>query len=152
MHWRGVKDFYSGTVLALFGLYVIYSSLQLAYVSEEGPGPGFLPFWLGTGIFALALMLIITSQREPTLASMPQKSWSPEMRAAAAWLALMIAIFLAPFVGFAASLMLLAIYIVAGLERRPLWSALLVGAGLGVGFHLLFVTVLGLSLPTPLGF
>jgi hypothetical protein len=39
------------------------------------------------------------------------------------------------------------------MERRSLGRALVVGLGLAIGFHIIFVMVLGLSLPAnPLGF
>jgi hypothetical protein len=153
MLWRGSRDLCSGAFLALFGLYIIYSSSLLTYVSDEGPGPAFLPFWLGIAIVALALLLIANSRRDIPVRRKPPAGWSAEIRALLAWAALMTSIFLSSAVGFAASLTLLAVFIVAYLERRPLWSALLVGLGLGVGFHLLFVVFLGLSLPASrLGF
>jgi hypothetical protein len=65
----------------------------------------------------------------------------------------MAAILLTPLLGFTLCLVLLTLFIIAFLERRSLWSALAVALGLGVGFHVIFVVVLGLSLPTsPLGF
>jgi putative tricarboxylic transport membrane protein len=154
MELRSAKDLFSGAALAAFGLYVIVASSRFTYSSEEGPGPGFLPLWLGIAIFALAVGLIISSQRDPAPRISEQRhSWSGETRAVSAWLGLMGAIFLSPFVGFTPSLMLMAVFIIACLERRSLWTALLAALGIGIGFHLLFVVVLGLSLPTgPLGF
>jgi hypothetical protein len=65
----------------------------------------------------------------------------------------MVAVVLTPLLGFAVSLMLLTVFIIACLERRSLLSAIIVALGLGIGFHVIFVVVLGLSLPTsPLGF
>jgi putative tricarboxylic transport membrane protein len=154
MHLLSTKDFYSGAVLAVFGLYVTTASLRFDYLSEEGPGPGFLPFWLGIAIFGLAIGLIISTlgQPIPPAQNEPQ-SWSTETRALSAWLALMAAIVLSPIVGFAVSLMLLTIFIIAYMERRSLYSAVLVGLGLAIGFHVIFVVALGLPLPiSSLGF
>jgi putative tricarboxylic transport membrane protein len=154
MHLRSIKEFYSGVALALFGLYVAGASWRFDYLSEEGPGPGFLPFWLGIAIFALAVVLIVSTLRHlPPHANKQPQSWFAESRALFAWLALMGAIFLSPVVGFTVSLMLLTIFIIAYMERRSMWSAMLVALGLGIGFHVVFVVVLGLSLPvSPLGF
>jgi putative tricarboxylic transport membrane protein len=151
---RGTKDFCSGAALAVFGLYVTTASLRFDYLSEEGPGPGFLPFWLGMGIFGIAVVLIVNTQRhQAARASKQPQSWSAESRALSAWLALMGAIFVSPIVGFAVSLMLLTVFIIAYLEQRSLWSAVLVALGLSIGFHVIFVFALGLSLPaSPLGF
>ncbi len=138
----------SGVALAAFGVYVILASSRFNYASEEGPGPGFLPLWLGIAIFALAGCLILINQRRPVRpgAAKPQR-WSGESRALTAWLALMGTILLGPLLGFTLSLMLLTVFIIAFMERRSLWNAVLIALLLGVGFHGIFVVVLGLSLP-----
>jgi putative tricarboxylic transport membrane protein len=154
MELRSSKDLYSGAALAAFGLYVTIGSARLTYVSEDGPGPGFLPFWLGIAICCLALCLIFINQLRPaSKARAGAQSWSGETRALSAWLALMGAVLLSPLLGFTVCLALVTVYIIAFMERRPLWSAVIVALGLSIGFHLIFVVLLGLSLPTgPLGF
>jgi putative tricarboxylic transport membrane protein len=153
MELRNTKDLLSGVVLAAFGLYLTIASSQYSYLSEEGPGPGFLPFWLGIAILSLAACLIIVSRRHAAAPSKMPQSWNGEKRALSAWLAFMGMILLSSFLGFTAGLMLLAIFIIACMERRSLRSAILVALGLGIGFHLIFIVMLGLSLPTtPLGF
>jgi hypothetical protein len=150
---RNTKDFYSGAALALFGLYVAAASLRFDYRGEEGPGPGFLPFWLGVAIFTLAVLLLVNSQQAAPRAVPQPQSWSAESRALSAWLALMVAIWLSPIAGFSVSLLLLTVFIIARMERRSLWSATVVGLGLSVGFYVIFVVLLGLALPAnPLGF
>jgi putative tricarboxylic transport membrane protein len=154
MELRSAKDLVSGVALAAFGIYITVESTRFSYLTEEGPGPGFLPFWLGIAIISLASCLIFVNQRRPARQTLyrPQ-SWSSETRALFAWLALMGAILLSPLLGFTVSLMLLAVFIIAALERKSLWNAMAVALGLGVGFHLIFVVMLGLSLPTsPWGF
>jgi hypothetical protein len=154
MEPRTAKDLFSGVALAAFGLYVTLASTYYNYTSEEGPGPGFLPFWLGIFILILASCLIVVNQRRPAPGAVQTvRSWSGETRALSGWLALMVAVVLTPLLGFAVSLMLLTVFIIACLERRSLLSAIIVALGLGIGFHVIFVVVLGLSLPTsPLGF
>jgi cytochrome b561 len=154
MELRTTKDLFSGVALAAFGLYVTLASTYYNYTSEEGPGPGFLPFWLGIFILILASCLIVVNQRRPAPGAVQTaRSWSGEARALSGWLALMVAVVLTPLLGFAVSLMLLTVFIIACLERRSLLSAIIVALGLGIGFHVIFVVVLGLSLPTsPLGF
>ncbi len=149
MELRTSKDLYSGVALAIFGTYVTVKSASLTYVSEDGPGPGFLPFWLGIAICCLALCLIFINQLRPAPKTRAGwQSWSGETRALSAWLALMGAILLSPLVGFSVCLALLTVYIIAFMERRSLWSAVTVALGLSIGFHLIFVILLGLSLPT----
>jgi putative tricarboxylic transport membrane protein len=153
MEMRSNKDLVAGAALTASGLYVTVVSLRFSYMSEEGPGPGFLPFWLGIAIVALSLCLISVNQRRPAAKTIQRQSWSAETRALSGWLALMGTVFLAPLLGFSVSLMLLAIFIVTGLEGRPLRSAVIVALGLGVTFYIIFVVLLNLSLPAgPLGF
>jgi putative tricarboxylic transport membrane protein len=154
MELRSTKDLVSGAVLAAFGVYVIIESARFSYLTEEGPGPGFLPLWLGIAMVGLSLCLVIINQRRAAPKALAKPgAWSGETRALCAWLALMAAILLTPLLGFTLCLVLLTLFIVAVLERRSLRSALAVALGLGLGFHVIFVVVLGLSLPPgPLGF
>jgi hypothetical protein len=65
----------------------------------------------------------------------------------------MLAILLLPWIGLRLSLALLTLFLVLALERRSPWTAIGVALGLAVGFHLIFVSGLGLSLPVgPWGF
>lgn len=154
MDFRSKGDLISGACLAAFGLYVTFASSRLAYISEYGPGPGFLPLWLGIGLFSLAVYLIAVSIFRP--APEPISTIHSRViagRAIAGWLALMIAVVLLPRLGLGLSLALLAVFLILVLERRSLRTAVLVALGLGLGFHLIFVSVLGLSLPAgPWGF
>lgn len=147
-------DLIAGISIAVFGLYVIVASSRLDYFSEYGPGPGFLPLWLGIGLFILSLFLIVNNfarrAREP--ASKPE-SWITWRRVLAGWLALMVAIFLLRWIGFSVSLALLTVFLVLALERRSPATAVAVALGLALGFHLIFVFALGLAMPVgPWGF
>jgi putative tricarboxylic transport membrane protein len=154
MEPRSTKDLASGIALAAFGVYVTLAAARLNYISEDGPGPGFLPLWLGIAICVLASCLVITNQlRPPSSERSNARAWSAERRAMGGWLALMVAIALFPLVGFTLSLVLLTVFLIAVMERRSRHLAVLIALVLGIGFHLIFVTALGLSLPrSPLGF
>jgi putative tricarboxylic transport membrane protein len=154
MDLQSKSDLLSGIFVAAFGLYVTVASSRLAYVSEYGPGLGFLPLWLGIGLFILSLFLIVSNlarrAREP--ASTPE-SWMTSGRVLAGWLALMLAIFLLPWIGFSVSLALLTVFLILALERRSPATAVGVALGLAIGFHLIFVFALGQSMPVgPWGF
>lgn len=145
------RDLLAALVLAAFGLYVVFESARLPYLSEFGPGPGFLPIWLGGGIFSLALLWIVGSlvRRERERPG----PWSGVGRALGVWLALATGIVLLPRLGFSLSLALLTFILVRFLEHRPYGLALAVSVGVAVGFHLVFIVALGLSLPPgPFGF
>lgn len=138
----------AGIVLGGFGLYVISVAVRLPYVSDVGPGPGFFPLWLGIGLVLFAFTLIFTSiaslRQGPTKET---EAWRLMARSLSGWLALMIAIALLGSIGFVASFIILTIFLIVALERRPALLALGVGVGLAVAFHLIFVVALDVSLP-----
>ena len=63
LHNKG--DLISGVCIAAFGVYVTVAAARLPYVSEHGPGPGFMPLWLGIGLIVLALSLIVIDLARP---------------------------------------------------------------------------------------
>ena len=154
MESRSIKDLSSAIALAAFGLYVTIEAARFSYLTEDGPGPGFLPLWLGIAICSLSLCLIVVNQLRPAADPLGrQRDWSAGSRAMSGWLAFMGAVLLFPFLGFTLCLVLLTVFLITLMERRSIWSAVLVALGLGIGFHLIFVVALGLSLPkSPLGF
>ena len=153
----GIRD-RSGLVaalcLALFGAYVTYTGSTLAYVSDVGPGPGFFPFWIGTGLLLFSCYQMIRSLSAPRQQSeTSQPGWRGSGRALAGWLAMAFSIFLYRWIGFAASFVLLTIFFIVVIERRPALPALGIGVALALVFHILFVIALGVSLPAgPWGF
>ncbi len=138
----------SGACLAAFGVYVISVASKLPYVSEVGPGPGFFPLWLGIGLvlFASCLMFAAFSTSRNGAKSESQ-SLKATVRALAGWLAMMIAIALFAWIGFSLSFVLLTIFLIVALDRRPVLLALGVGLGLAAAFYLIFVVALDVSLP-----
>jgi putative tricarboxylic transport membrane protein len=151
---RNKSDLAAGISVATFGTYVTVASSRLAYSSEYGPGPGFLPLWLGIGLLVLSLCLTVKNlaRGAPEVVSKPE-FWRTSARVLGGWLALMLAILLLPWIGLSLSLALLTLFLVLALERRSPWTAIGVALGLAVGFHLIFVSGLGLSLPVgPWGF
>ena len=141
-------DLIAGAVLAVFGMYVIWVAAKLPYVSDVGPGHGFFPLWLGIGlvVFAAGLMFAsFTSSVTKTKSS--SQSWNSMARPLAGWLAVMIAIAVLGKIGFALSFIILTVFLVVALDRRPALLAVGVAVGLAVAFHLIFVVALDVSLP-----
>jgi putative tricarboxylic transport membrane protein len=142
-------DLIAGACLAAFGIYVISVASILPYASEVGPGPGFFPLWLGIGLMIFASCLMFLSFSSFTRESPSESpSWQAGGRALAGWFGLMVAIALFGWIGFSASFVILTVFLIVALERRPLLLSVGVGIGLAVAFHLLFVTALDVSLPT----
>jgi putative tricarboxylic transport membrane protein len=59
-----LADIIGGVVALLLGSSVIFFSLQLQYTSEFGPGPGFLPLWIGFVITGCSIALIVKVLRK----------------------------------------------------------------------------------------
>jgi putative tricarboxylic transport membrane protein len=153
MDLRHRSDLISGVCVAAFGVYVAVASSRLSYVSEHGPGPGFMPVWLGIGLIVLALSLIVIDLVRPKPKGTSKSGAWRVARTMGGWLALMGSMILLPRLGFSLSLALLTIFLVVVLDRRSLWTALSVAFSLALGFYVVFVLALGLSLPSgPWGF
>jgi Tripartite tricarboxylate transporter TctB family len=74
-------------------------------------------------------------------------NWETSGRALAGWLGLMIATALFAWIGFNASFVILTVYLLVALDRRPFLLSAGVGLALALAFHLLFVRALDVSLP-----
>jgi putative tricarboxylic transport membrane protein len=139
----------AGAVLAGFGIYVISVAAQLPYVSEVGPGPGFFPLWLGIGLLLFATGLMFGSLRSSAneTAAESRSEQRVATRSLAGWFAVMIAIALLRWVGFVLSFIVLTIFLIVALERRPVSVAIAVGLGLAVAFHVIFTVALNVTIP-----
>jgi putative tricarboxylic transport membrane protein len=141
-------DLVAAAVLAAFGIYVIWVAAKLPYVSDVGPGPGFFPAWLGIGMVLFAIGLMFSSfTAAPTKASREPKSWLSLIRPLSGWVAVMAAISLLGRIGFVLSFVILTLFLIIVLDRRPIVLALGIAVGLAVGFHVIFVIALDVSLP-----
>jgi putative tricarboxylic transport membrane protein len=153
MDLHNKSDLISGVCVAAFGVYVAVASSRLSYVSEHGPGPGFMPLWLGIGLIVLAISLIAIDLARPEPKRTIKLGPWRVARTLGGWLAVMASIILLPLLGFSLSLALLTIFLVVVLDRRSLWIALVVAIGLSLSFYVVFVFALGVSLPSgPWGF
>jgi putative tricarboxylic transport membrane protein len=147
------SELLAAIILTSFGGFVIYEARGLPYGSEFGPGPGFFPLWIGIAIVACSLGMVCADFLRNRNEKRVEVATAGMARALGAWLAFVLAIALLSLFGFALSLGLLAAFLVLVLDRRSLWVAFSIAAGLAVGFHLVFTVALGVSLPVgPLGF
>lgn len=145
---RDNGNLFSGLCLAAFGIYVIAAAVKLPYLAEVGPGPGFFPLWIGIGLVLFAAILIFASLAPSlNIAKSPSQPWTSGWKVLAGWAAMMLAIALLGRIGFGASFVALAIFLLAVLDRRPPVLAIVVGVGLAIIFHLIFVVALDVPLP-----
>jgi putative tricarboxylic transport membrane protein len=144
---RDKGNFIAAACLAVFGIYVVSVATKLAYVSEVGPGPGFFPLWLGIGLVLFAAVLMSASLSRSAVKGKSDSSWKGPRRALMGWLALIVAVALLGHLGFALTFVVLTIFLIVALDRRPALLAVVVAIGLAVAFQLIFVVALDVELP-----
>ncbi len=150
-------DFLAGLILIGLGIYIIQQALQLDYINEYGPGPGFLPLWLGIGFVVLASSLVVTNVLRPvsheTQKETKKDAWREKGRTLSIWLALMLAIALLDVIGFVFSYALLSAFIIRVMERRSLLTVVAATLCGILFFYVTFIFAFGIPLPVgPWGF
>ncbi len=141
-----IADLIGGIVVLLFGLAVVFFSWQLPYMSEFGPGPGFLPLWLGFGITACSLgVLYNVLKKHGKMGAFFQPLTKVGMR----MLAIIIGGFLLlPVLGFALGLALLAAVSMRIIGKHGLLACALTAVGAAIGIHYIFAEWLSIPLTT----
>lgn len=142
-------DFWAGLALAALGAYIINESLAWVYLGEDGPGAGFFPRWYGIAMVVLSLLLVAGAvlKHDPALKNRV-RDWGDLRRALTCWAALVVCVVLLKVVGFFIAFSLLGWFLIAVMFKQPQRIALSVSIGGALGFYLLFVWGLNLSLPS----
>jgi putative tricarboxylic transport membrane protein len=138
----------SGALLAALGVYIFLQSRAWDYYTEDGPGPGFFPYWYGIAMVALSLALIVTRVRAVKTDNGHAVDWAGMRRALGTWLAFALSVALMRPLGFVVSLALLTFAIVILVFRRSPVTAGLTAIGVAAAFYLMFPVILGEQLPT----
>ena len=139
-------DFWSGIALAALGTYIVGQARSWAYMTEDGPGPGFFPMWYGSLMIALSLVLVVAAVMKRSPAANAVK-WGEVRRALVCWVAFVVAVAIMPWAGFIASFALLTWFIIAVMARRPQRIALPLAIGGAILFYVIFDVGLDLTLP-----
>jgi putative tricarboxylic transport membrane protein len=133
------------SVLAL-GVAVIFFSSRLPYRSDYGPGPGFLPLWIGVVLVLCSLVVTIQEVRSQNTG---QTFFQPRTRMVVKVLALIAATFLLiPLLGFSVGF---GLFICASMRLMGKHGWATCGAAAvvtAVGIHFLFGQWLDIPLPT----
>lgn len=139
------KVFTGFAVLAL-GIGVIFFSRQLPYHSDYGPGPGFLPTWIG---YVLAACAIVVIAQELRAANKQETFFQPRTRMVAKVVVVIASTFLLfPLLGFSVGF---GFFVCATMRLmgRHRWAACGIGAvATAVSIHFVFGDWLGIPLPT----
>jgi putative tricarboxylic transport membrane protein len=139
---------FSGVAVLALGVAVVLLSRRLPYHSDYGPGPGFLPTWIGYVLSACAIVVTAQELRAPPTA---EEFFRPRTRLAVKVLAAIgVTFLLVPFLGFS-----LALGLLIGVTMRMMgshrWLACGVAAAVAaVGIHYVFGRSLDIPLPTGL--
>jgi len=141
------RDLTAGLVLAGLGILITRYSQSLSYLDEFGPGPGFLPYWLGLVLTVLALCLVISAARTRTQAPKPEAAGQGSGRALLTIAGLFAMVATLELLGFLAAFALLSFFMVYFVERRSFARSIAVTAAIAFGFFLLFRIIIPLPLP-----
>jgi len=166
----GVPNMYAAELLCagalgLLGGVAIYLSLRLPYWSHYGPGPGFLPLWLGVALAIIAAALVIEGWRvrESACAGRTVAQYPPADGARAdgtervSWFALVLGVLgMVLLVDRLGLLLAMSVFLLAGARwvAGLTWTNCVLVALLGpASFYLLFGVLLAVPFPRgPLGF
>jgi len=134
-----------GLVVLALGSAVIFFARQLPYHSGYGPGPGFLPLWIGV---VLVISSLVVTVQEFRLASQGDTFFQPRTRMVVKVVALIAITFLVvPLLGFSLGfgLFILATMRLMGNHRWMTCGAAAIVTA--VGIHFLFGQWLDIPLP-----
>jgi putative tricarboxylic transport membrane protein len=134
----------AAAALAL-GIAVIVPSRRLPYRSDYGPGPGFLPTWIGWVLTACAAVVTVQELRTPAEGELfgPRTALAAKVLAAIA-----VTLLLVPVLGFAAAFGLLIAAVMRLTGRHPWIACGAAAAAVAVGLHVVFASWLSVPLPT----
>ena len=140
-----VADLAGGLVVLLFGIAIVFFSSQLPYKSEYGPGPGFLPLWLGIVLIGSAVFVLLNILRKQVKVDAFFKTGTKQ--SAMMFILIFISFLLLPLLGFAVGLAFFS-----GLTMRVMgkhsWMACgLTAVGIAIGVHFVFGQWLHIPLP-----
>jgi hypothetical protein len=141
-------DHVGGLLLLVFGIW--YSAVALQYYpywAPTGPGSGFLPFWLGVAMAALAVLLLLQARR----AAAAGAGWLPEAPARRRLLlvlgATVLFVALLKLVGMLLGTVLFLVAVLRGIEGYRWPAALAIASAVAAFNYLVFTYWLRVQFP-----
>ncbi len=141
-----IADLLGGIVVLLLGVALIFFSRQLSYMSEYGPGPGFLPLWLGIGLVGCALFVVLKNLKEHAKAGPFFKTRTK--LAVKMLVTILITFLLFPVLGFPIGLALFTGFTMRIMGKHSLILCSISAVLTAVGIHFIFGQLLYIPLPT----
>ncbi|ATW27610.1 hypothetical protein DCMF_25200 [Candidatus Formimonas warabiya] len=129
-------------------VYVIWQSVQMDYMVDKVPGPGFVPFWCGffTGVLsALLLFTSIFSREKSSEKNLFDKKIYKNMASVIGASAL--AMFLVNYLGMLVCIGLLTGFLSWAFGNKNLSTCVMITVFTPLGFWLLFEKALEITLP-----
>jgi putative tricarboxylic transport membrane protein len=137
-------------LLVLSGL-VIWEALQMPPSATFGPGPAFLPFWLGVLLAVFATILFISALYRPATEK-DNESVFPGKQALFTIMAVLVGlaayILLIDVLGYLADTFLFIVFLVRIVEREPWPLTLIVAVATTAGLFITFQILLKITLPS----
>jgi len=143
-------DLISGIVFLALSGFVLYQSWLMPASKTFGPGPAFLPGWLGVVLAGLATILIIGALRRSSNTS--DKNPFPlgkELLAIGKVLGgLAVFALLMETIGFIVNTFVFVLYLMRATQREPWPMAAFIAVMTTAGLYTVFSVLLKISLPT----
>ncbi len=138
-------------VLLMLSGYVIWEASQMPPSATFGPGAGFLPFWLGVILTALAAILLVSAVQRPATEK-DRGSVFPGKQALLSISGVMIGlaayISLIEVLGYLLDTFLLVLFLMKVVERERWRLSLIVSVCTTVGLFVTFQLLLQITLPS----
>ncbi len=140
-----VADLVGGLVVLLIGIAIVFFSSQLPYNSEYGPGPGFLPLWLGIVLIGSAVFVLLNVFRKHVKADTFLKPGTK--KSGMMFILIFISFLLLPLLGFAVGLAFFCGLTMRVMGKHSWMACSLTAVGLAIGIHFVFGQWLHIPLP-----
>lgn len=142
----GLANVLAGLVVTLLGLGVTLSASKLAYHAEYGPGPGFLPLWIGLGLTACGAITLAGALRRFRRETEPF-SGPLTRKVAFVFSSLVVTFLLLPVLGLTVALSLFTGFTARAAGRHGWGVCLLLAVATGVTIRAVFGYALDIPLP-----
>ena len=102
----------AGSLLSTLGVFILLESFELDYTSDFGPGPGFLPFWLGIIVSGFsALLVFVTLPKSFIPQGVEAEASGNPRRSLISWVAMTLTVPLLTRLGFYVSFAILTAFL-----------------------------------------